>query len=725
MSDISLDRQPISRRHVLKRAAAGLAVLSIPVTLRGAARAGQAGQEVTAYVTLRADGRVVFQSPYAEMGQGITTMVAQALADELDVLIDHVTVEQAPVGEAYRLIGAAPHKMRITGGSMSTRSSLQALREAGATARAMLITAAAAEWKVPATDCHTEPGEVVHKTSGRKTPYTGLVAAAAKLTPPATVTLKPDDQLRYIGKPIKRIDTADKINGKAIFGIDIKLPNMAYATLRQCPVAGGQPAIVKADAALKQPGVIAVEKIPGGVAVVANSFWRAKQALEAVEITWDNGANAGFSSAAYFKTLARQLDEPGELAEKIGAGKAAFANAAKTISADYAAPFLAHATMEPMNATADIRADGADVWIGNQAPDFIEALVVKVTGLPPEKIRVHTPFLGGGFGRRAFVNDVALPAVLLSQKLGRPVKLLFTREEDFQHDQYRPATMARMRAAFDKSGKPLATHFSLAGDGPSRHLMPAMMANPKLDESAYGGLDKQPYALPDTEVNFIQTISPMPVGFWRSVENSHTAFYRECFTDEMAAAAGLDEIAFRRSLLAGAPRFSKVFKKALAMADYKVKPWKDKAGKTRAMGVALHSSFGSIVAEVAEVSIVDGTARVHKVWAVVDCGHVVNPAQIDAQLQSAIVYGLSAALAEEITFAEGKVEQSNFPDYPVLSPDQMPAVKTAFIESGAKIGGIGEVGTPPIAPAVVNALAKLTGKRIRSLPLSRAQLKEI
>lgn len=722
-----------TRRDVLKSvvaagAAAAGAVLSLPVTLHAAVRRPEgasatpvgAGSVLNAYIRLPATGGVVFQCPYAEMGQGIYMGIAQVLAEELDIPFEHVSVEHPPPGEPYKLISfGGPKKFRVTGGSLSMRSSYKVLRETASCARRMLIQAAAADWHVPENECMAELGVVRHAASGRHLPYSALIARAAALPVPEPV-LKNADSFRYIGKPMLRLDSPSKINGSAKFGIDTHVPGMVYAAVKYSPIFGGE--AVSFDKALlkKSRHLIAIEKIPGGVAVVADNFYAAKQAAAALEVTWSDSPLAEFSSAQFAQRLQGRLDERGETAESVGDAPAALHSAAKTLSAEYALPFLAHGAMEPPNCTAHVTAQHAEVWIGNQMVELVAAMVQNLTKLPPDRIAVHTPYLGGGFGRRVAFADQVIPAVMLSQKLRKPVKLIFTREEDVQHDFYRPMTAVKLRAGFDAGGVPVAWHFTAVGDGPLRKTNPLFSG--KLDESVYGGLDKQPYAVPNKQVDYVYEAIPTPVGYWRSVEHSGNAFCKECFIDEMAAAAGQDEIAFRRSLLREAPRFVAVLDRLLAIAHWKGGRYQAGDGSMRAMGIALHEAFGSVAGEVAEVSIREGMTVVHRVWAVVDCGMAVNPAQIEAQFQSAIVFGLSACLFGEIVIENGAVRQSNFTDYPMLTLAAMPVVEVAIIESGAPIGGIGEAGTPLIAPAVVNALAKLTGRRIRTLPLAKQTL---
>ena len=717
-----------SRREVLKGAAAVAGVLTLPVSLHAAIATaalpspGSGAEPLNAFIRLPSTGGAVFQSPYAEMGQGIYTGIAQILADELDIPFDDIRVEHAPPGDVYHLISFSPEmpRLRVTGGSLSTRSAYPALRAVAASARRMLIQAAAAEWAVAEDECYSELGTVHHRVSGRRASYAALTTRAAQLPVPEPI-LKQPSEFRYIGRPVKRLDSAAKIDGTAQFGIDTRVPGMVYAAVKYSPAFGGE--LDSFDESLRgKPHIIAVERIPGGIAVVADSFFNARKALAELQVTWTQGPLAGFSSRQFAETLRARLDEPGETAESIGDAPAALATSAKTLVAEYHLPFLAHATMEPPNCTADVRPDAAEIWIGNQAVERVVTMVREVTKLPADRITVHTPFLGGGFGRRVAFADQVIPAVLLSQKVGKPVKLIFTREEDIQHDLYRPMTAVKLRAGFDAQKKPVAWHFTVVGDGPARNGNPYFKG--KLDESTFGGLNKQPYAVANKRVDYVYEHIPVPIGYWRSVEQGANAFCKECFIDEMAAVAGEDEAQFRRALLGDAPRHLAVLDRLLALCKWRSQRYAGEDGTSRAMGVALHEAFGSIIGEVAEVSIRDGAAVVHRVWAVVDCGVVINPAQVEVQLQSAIVFGLTAALGGEIVIDKGAVQQTNFTDYPILALAAMPVVEVAIIDSAAPPGGIGEGGTPPIAPAVVNALAKLTGERVRSLPLSNHPLKE-
>ncbi len=711
----------LSRRGFLGTSALAAGGLLLGVGLPSMARAETAQPtRVTAFLRIAPDGSITFFNPFVEMGQGTYTSIPQILAEELDADLARFTVEQAPPGDAYKVMFGG--SMRFTGGSFSVRSSYEAMRKAGAAARAMLIEAAARQWNVDPAACTTEPGQVVHIFSGRKLAYGALAEAAAGLEPPAQPELKDPAQFRLIGTSVKRTDTPFKINGKAQFGIDVRLPGMVYAAIRHNPVFGSTITSYDAAKVKGMPGVLGVHEVPDGIAVVADSFWRAKQAAAALPVTYKEGANADLTSDGLLQALQARLDEPGVAAEREGDVKAALAGAARRIEATYAAPFLAHATMEPMNCTAEVEADRCTVWAPNQGVDFVVGVAARITGLPPEKITVHTPYLGGGFGRR-FVLDYVAEVVTLAKAVGRPVKLVWTREEDTQHDAFRPLSTVRLRAGLDDAGQPVALHATAVGDGPLRRLFAKALKNPELDESVVEGLDKKPYAIPAREVDYVYEPIPAPIGFWRSVGNSMNAFFYESFMDELAHAAGADPVAYRRALLAKAPDYLNVLDKVVAMAGWQAGVYEGPDGAPRAMGVALHESFGSIVGEIAEVGIADGAAEVHKVWCAIDVGTVVNPEIVRAQMASGIVYGLSQTLLEEITLAKGRVEQANFDSYPILPPDRMPQIEVQVVASGRPIGGVGEPGTPPIAPAVCNAVFTLTGERIRRLPLARYRLK--
>ncbi|WP_305909959.1 xanthine dehydrogenase family protein molybdopterin-binding subunit [Methylomarinum sp. Ch1-1] len=677
----------------------------------------QEDSDINAFIGIDEDGLVTFQNPFIEMGQGTYTSIPAIMAEELDIEMARLKVVQAPHGPEYRIM--FNNTTRFTGGSLSVRSSYMTMRKAGATARAMLISAAAEQWGIAASDCTTEPGAVVHKASGNKLGYGQLAPLAAKLEPPAEAPLKDNSQFRLIGKPVKRTDSLAKATGSAEFGIDTQVDGMLHAAVKQAPVFGAKLNSVDKAAVLDMPGVVAVEEIPNGVAVIADHYWHAKKALEQLPTTFDPGDNAGFSSQAYREELQAALKHSGAAAENVGDVDQALAGAAKVIEAEYHAPFLAHATMEPMNCTALVEDDHCTVWAPNQGADLVANAAAKITGYDLDAIEVNTPFLGGGFGRR-FIMDYVIQAVTLANKhRGKPIKVIWTREEDTQHDHYRPMAAASLRAGFDADGKPVALHITTAAEGPMGRLNPEWLKDPKVDDSIFEGTAHQPYAIPNKRADVVAVpVDPVPIGYWRSVANSQNGFFKESFIDEMAHAAGDDPVEFRRKLLTDQPRFKKVLDTAVAMAGWKSGTWQQN-GRKHAMGVALHESFGSIVAQVAEVALDDGDIQVVRVHCAVDCGFAVNPAIVKMQMESGIAYGLSAALAEEITLEQGRVQQTNFDTYPILRPDQMPEVEVEIINSGEALGGIGEPGTPPIAPAVCNALFVLSGQRVRSLPLSQ------
>jgi isoquinoline 1-oxidoreductase beta subunit len=714
----------MSRRKFLGMTATGtgMFVLGFTLPIGRFARAEDQNGVINAFIGIDKEGTVTFQNPFVEMGQGTYTSIPAIIAEELDIEMSALNIVQAPHGDQYKIM--FNNTRRFTGGSLSVRSSYGAMRRAGATARHMLINASADKWGVSASECSTEPGFVVHKKSGKRESYGELAPLAAKLEPPENVTVKDPSAFRLIGKPIKRTDSLAKSTGQAMFGIDTRLDGMVYAAVKQSPVFGGRVVSFDKAAVMNEPGVIAVEEIPAGVAVIADLFWHAKTALEKLPVEFDDGENSQFSDKQYRKKIQSRLDDAGITVEDGGDVVTALKGAARTIQADYVAPFLAHATMEPMNCTAQVLDGHCIVWAPNQSVDSVAQTAARITGLPMTSIEVRTPYLGGGFGRR-FIMDYVAQAVTLATKLkGKPVKVLWTREEDTQHDFYRPMTAARYRAGFDEQGNPVAIHATTVGEGPFHQLMPGSIPESGIDDSVVDGSIKQPYEITNKRLDYVLEPVAVPIGFWRSVGNSHNGFFKESFMDEMAHTVGMDPVEFRRKLLANHPRYKKVLDTVTRMAGWKGKPWTAGDGKRHAMGVALHESFNTLVGEVAEISIEDGKVRVHRVCCVVDCGFAVNPAIVAMQMESGIAYGLSAALGEEITIEKGRVVQTNFNTYPILTPDRMPAIEVEIINSNEALGGIGEPATPPIAPAVCNALFMLTGQRIRTLPLSKFELKD-
>ncbi len=698
---------------------------------------------LNAWLKIATDGTVTVAVPRSEMGQGIHTALPMLVAEELTVDWSQVRVEQAPIAKVYGNItilldglpfgpdeqGLIPDVARwatrktaialgiqATGGSTSVRDAWEPMTLAGATAREMLIAAAAANWQVPASQCKAQQGQVIHTESGRSAGYGTLVTTAAQLEPPADPPRKQPKDYELLGRPLPRLDLPAKVDGSAVFGIDVNPPHLLYAAIKASPVFGGTLQDFDAAAINPMPGVEAVVALPNGVAVVANSTWRAMQALKALPIRFTEGPDHKLNSAQ-LQTQFMALLESAEarIYRDQGDTTAALHPAAKMISADYHVPYLAHACMEPMNCTAQIAHGRCQIWISTQVPSLVRWVAAKITELDEEQITVHTPLLGGGFGRRGDV-DVAVQALTIAQHTqGRPVKLTWSREEDIQHDMYRPMAICRFRGGLDQQNRAWVWHHRIVSQSVvqaySQRLLPwASLDTP--DKTTAEGAADLPYEIPHQQVEHVLAESPVPVGFWRSVGHSHNAFFSECFMDELAQAAKQDPYTFRLNLLQHHPRHRKVLETAATKAH-----WGTALPPGQGLGIALHESFGSIVAQVAEISVTQGKLSVHRVVCVIDCGQVVNPDTVIAQMESGIVFGLSAALFGEITLEDGRVQQNNFPNYDVLRLADMPMIDTYIIESDAAPGGVGEPGTPPIAPAVANAIFVVTGQRIRSLPI--------
>jgi len=659
-----------------------------------------------AFLRIGTDDRVTLIIGQSEMGQGILTSLPMLLAEELEVDFSTVHFEQGPADKAFFNPNFGG---QITGGSASVKTFYQPLRKAGATAREMLIEAAAQTWNVPAKDCKAERGSVIHVASSKRLRYGELVEKAAKLTPPANAPLKDPKDFRLIGKATHRLDTPGKVNGSAVFGIDVKVSGMLTATVLRCPVFGGKVASFDDSKAKAVSGVRRIVQIDSGVAVVADNFWAAKKGRDVLEVKWDEGPRANQTSEEITRMFASAVEKPGAMARKEGDVVAALAKAAKKIEAVYEVPYLAHATMEPMNCTADVRANSCDVWGGIQAQTWSQGAAAKFAGLPPEKVNIHTTMLGGGFGRRA-ESDFVIEAVQISKAMGAPVKVIWTREDDMQHDFYRPGAYHKFTAALDDKGNIIAwLHRTASSSIYAAHGF----GNPPVDGAAVEGAKELPYAIPNLQVEWARQEPGIPVGFWRSVGHSHTAFVTECFLDELAAAGGKDPYELRRALLDKEPRHKRVLELAANKGD-----WGKPLPKGQARGIAVAESFGSFVAQVAEVTVGnDGNVRVNRVVCAIDCGPFVNPDTIEAQMQSCVVYGLTAALKGDITIERGRVKQRNFHDYQMLRINEMPPVEVYIVPSTDKMGGVGEPGTPPVAPAVANAIFAATGKRVRKLPI--------
>jgi isoquinoline 1-oxidoreductase beta subunit len=702
----------ISRRTLLKGGLAVGAGLTVgfylpPSGLRVAAQ-GAKVLAPNAFVRIDADGIVTIMLGQAEMGQGIYTSVAMIIADELDADWSKVKVEQAPPDPAYG--NPAIGGRQSTVASASVRGLFIVWRKAAAAAREMLLEAAAKELGVPASELTTDQGVVYHRPSGRKLTYAELADKAAQLPVPQDPKLKSPDQFKIIGKNVPRMDTPPKVSGRAVYGIDVKVPGMLVATVARSPVLKGKAVSFDATKAKAVPGVKEVVQIGSGVAVVADSYWAAKKGGDALTVTWDDGPLAQLSNAEIRRIFENESKQPGVAARKEGEFDKAFAEAPKKLEAVYDLPYLAHATMEPMNCTAHVRANEVEVWVPTQAPDLTKAIASKVAGVPPQAVKVHTTFLGGGFGRRAGV-DFLVEAVQVSKAVGAPVKVIWSREDDTRHGSFRPMTYNVLRAALDSWGRPVAWSHKLVSQSIFAQLNRPLVKG--IDPLVMEGAHHVPYDIPNIEVNWIHKEVGVPVTVWRSIGNSTNIFVVESFIDELAHAAGKDPLEYRLLLLGKAPIYKGVLELAARRAG-----WGSRLPAGRYRGIAVANTFGGHVAEVAEVSVTkDGKVRVHKVVAAVDAGTLVNPDQVKAQIEGGIVYGLTAALYGRITIDKGRVVEGNFDTYKMLRINEMPQIEVHLMPSTEPPRGIGEAGVPPIAPAVTNAIFAATGKRLRQLPI--------
>ena len=663
-----------------------------------------------AFVRIGTDERVTVIVNHSEMGQGVYTSLPMLLAEELDADWSKVGYESAPVDAKYN---HPAFGMQITGGSSSVWSGLDQFRQAGAAARAMLVAAAAQQWNTDVANCRTELG-AVYDTSNRKLTYGQLVGAAAKVAPPEHVQLKDPKTFKLIGKPIKRLDTPEKLNGGAVFGIDVKLPGMLTAVIARPPIFGAKMTGFDDSRARSMPGVRKIVAVPAGIAVIADTFWQAKMARDAVRVDWDEGSMRGFNSSEMLQQWREQAKTPGTSVRNDGDAGAALATAAKKIEAMYEAPYLSHLMMEPLNCAVDLRADSCEVWTGSQFQTVDRANAAKVAGLPNEKVQLHTTFLGGGFGRRANPqSDFVVEAVHVAKAAGVPVKVIWTREDDMAGGWYRPAFVHAIEGGIDASGNPVSWRSRLVGQSIMTGTpFAAMFMKGNYDPASVEGVDDLPYAIPNVAVESHQTEVKVPVQWLRSVGHSHTAFAVECFMDELAALAGKDPYQFRRQLLAKQPRHLGVLDLAAQKAG-----WDKPVAKGRGRGIAVHFAFGSYSAHVAEVSVTEGKVRVHRMVCAIDCGEYVNPGIIAAQTESGAIFGASAALFQELTFENGRLQQTNFNSFPVVRMNECPEIETHIVESKEKAGGIGEPGVPCAAPAIANAVFAVTGKRIRRLPI--------
>jgi isoquinoline 1-oxidoreductase subunit beta len=712
----------LSRRKVLQ---AGVAVggglmlsLSLPFAKGEVEAAGADGFTPNAFIRIGRDGQIVLTMPYVEMGQGTYTSISMLIAEELEVDLNQVNVEHAPPNEKLYgnpLLGG----IQATGNSNAIRAAWQPLREAGATARTMLVAAAAKQWKVDPASCRAQSGEVLHAPTGRCIKYGKLAADAARMPVAENVALKRPQDFKLIGTPAKRLDAPSKVNGTAVYGIDVRPPGVKIATLAQSPVFGGRVKSVDDAAAKAVKGVRQIVRLDDAIAVVADHMGAAKKGLAALVIEWDDGPHAKLTTEEIARELEKATLSSGSVAQNIGDADKAMAGAVTKVEATYQVPFLAHAAMEPMNCTVHVRKDGCEVWVGNQVLARAQAVAAKTAALPLDKVVVHNHLIGGGFGRRLEVDGV-IRAVEIAKQVDGPVKVVWTREEDIQHDMYRPYFFDRISAGLDEKGRPVAWNHRFAGSSVIARWVPPAFNN-GLDADTTEGAINLAYALPNLRVEYLRVEPPgIPTAFWRSVGPSHNVFVTESFMDELAAAAKQDPVAYRRVLLDKAPRAEAVLKLAAEKAG-----WGQPLPKGIGRGVSLQFVFGTYMAQVADVEVSkDGAVHVRRVTCAVDCGTLVNPDTIRAQIQGAIIFGITAALYGEITLKGGRVEQTNFDTYQILRMNETPVIEVHIVQSLESPGGMGEAGTSLIAPALTNAIFAATGKRLRMLPIDAAALKQ-
>ncbi|WP_250477822.1 MULTISPECIES: xanthine dehydrogenase family protein molybdopterin-binding subunit [unclassified Caballeronia] len=664
-----------------------------------------------AFVQIDKSGKIVLIMPKVEMGQGVYTALPMLIAEELEVPLDSVTIDHAPPNEKLftdPLLGG-----QLTGGSTSVRYAWEPLRKAGAAARMMLVAAAAQQWQCDPSSCMAQGGKVLHASGDRSASYAELAEAAARLPVPQDIKLKDPNSFKIIGTPVRRLDSPEKVDGTAMFGLDVRLPDMVYAAIVNCPVFGGTLASVDDSNAKKIPGVRQVVKFDNGVAVIGEHTWAAKRGAAALQIQWNEGPSASVSTKQIVDDMAHASQRTGAVARKEGDVNNAFSSAKTRVDAVYVQPFLAHATMEPINCTVHVRPDGCDIWLGTQVPTRIRDAGMKATGLPADKIFVHNHLLGGGFGRR-LEFDMATQALKIGKALGVPVKVTWSREEDIQHDMYRPCYYDKLSAGLDANGKPVAwTHRIVGSSVLARFAPPAFKDG--IDPDAVEVASDLPYDLPNQLVDYVR-LEPhdVPTAFWRGVGPTRGTFVVESFIDELAIQAKADPVEYRRALLGKSPRARNVLDVATQAAGW----GKQSVPQGQGRGVSVMHAFGSFFSIVADVAVdKDGAVKVNRIVCAVDCGMVVNPNTVEAQVQGGIIFGITAALYSEITIKDGRVEQSNFTDYRMLRIHETPPVEVHIVKSMESPGGIGEPGTAALAPAITNAIHAATGKRLRQLPV--------
>ncbi len=711
----------LSRRRFMKAAAAaggGLVLsFSVPCAIGRVAAAGAEDFAPNAFIRIATDGQILLVMPYVEMGQGTYTSIPMLIAEELEVDLEQVRLEHAPP-DAKLYGNPLLAGLQATGGSTAIRAAWKPLREAGAIARTMFVAAAAMRWNVDPSTCHAERGAVLHPPMGRRIAYGQLVEEASRMPVPENVVLKRPQDFRLIGTPARRLDTPAKVDGTAIYGIDARPYGVKIATLAQSPVFGGRVKSVDDAAAKAVKGVRQIVRLDDAVAVVADHMGAARKGLDALIIEWDDGPHARLNTDEIITELEKATLASGPIAQNIGDCDKALASAASRVEATYQVPFLAHATMEPMNCTVHVREDGCEIWVGTQVIGRAQAAAAKTAGLPVEQVVVHNHLLGGGFGRRLEIDGI-VRAVQIAKQVEGPIKVVWTREEDIQHDMYRPYFFDRLSAGLDAHGMPVAWSHRFAGSSIIARFLPVAFNN-GLDPDSTEGAINLVYALPNLHVEYLR-VEPaaIPTAFWRSVGPSHNVFVTEGFIDELAAAARQDPVAYRRALLDKSPRARAVLELAAEKAGWG-EPLPERVGR----GVSLQSVFGTYMAQVAEVAVSkDGAVRVRRVVCAVDCGTVVNPDTVEAQVQGAIVFGITAALYGQITLKKGRVQQGNFDTYQMLRMNEAPDIEVHIVQSSEPPGGMGEPGTSAIIPAVANAVFAATGIRLRQLPINPDALK--
>ena len=711
--DSTMTCSGIDRRGFLKGsavAASGLLVgFSIPVSVRAAKGGTEAA--VDAFVHVGGDDRITLLMHKAEMGQGIYTSLAQLIAEELECDWTQIDVTAAPVAPAYNHPGMP---FQFTGGSTSIAGSWEPLRMAGARARMLLVAAAAQRFGVPVGECRASQGRVLHQASGRALRYGEVADLAATLSAPEEIALKPPAEFRLIGRTVPRIDTPSKTDGTTLFSIDVRRPNQVFAVVAHPPGFGAEIDSADIEAMRERAGVVDAFRVPNGIAIVASDTWSALAARDAAVPTWRIPQDTAVDTEDLRKEFSRLAASPGALAHERGDALATLDSAETTLDAEYELPYLAHAPMEPLNCVVEFTGDRCDIWAGSQYQTEDRRLAAQAAGLPEDQVHLHTTYLGGAFGRRANpAADYIVEAVEIAKRVRRPVQLLWSREDDVRGGWYRPQCCHRIRASLGPDGLPAAWHHRVVTQSVlSGTIFEGFAIKDGIDATSVEGVVDLPYAIPALRVELHTPKLPVPVQWWRSVGHSHTAFVVESFVDELAARAGQDPVEYRRALLSEQPRHLAVLELAARHSG-----WGSALPAGRARGIAVHASFGSVVAEVAEVSLEDGRPHVHRVVCAVHCGRAVNPGQVAAQLESGVLFGLSAALYSEITIDQGRVVQGNFDDYRVARLSDAPQIEVHIVPSDAAPTGIGEPGTPPIAAAVTNALAALTGVRARRLPL--------